>query len=93
MLVKLLSYNIKVGAETSLVEVARATASIGADIIALQEVGCRWLWGDRGDGVQTISSVTGLTHTRFAPALASFDRRAITPARPQEPARSGSKLN
>lgn len=72
MRIKLLSYNIKVGAETSLLEVARTTASIGADIVALQEVGCRWLWGDRGDGVQTISSVTGLAYTRFAPALASF---------------------
>jgi endonuclease/exonuclease/phosphatase family metal-dependent hydrolase len=77
MLVKLLSYNIKVGAETSLVEVARTAASVGADIIALQEVGCRWLWGDRGDGVQTISSVTGLAYTRFAPALASFSGGAF----------------
>jgi endonuclease/exonuclease/phosphatase family metal-dependent hydrolase len=77
MLVKLLSYNIKVGAETSLIEVARTAASIGADVIALQEVGCRWLWGDRGDGVQTISSVTGLAHTRFAPALASFSGGAF----------------
>lgn len=72
MILRLLSYNIKVGAETSTVEVARAVASLSPDLVALQEVGCRWLWGDKGDGVQTISSLARLPHTRFAPALASF---------------------
>jgi endonuclease/exonuclease/phosphatase family metal-dependent hydrolase len=72
MIIKLLSYNIKVGAETSTLEVARTVAAIGADIVALQEVGCKWLWGDRGDGMQAISSIANLPHTRFAPALASF---------------------
>lgn len=70
MRLKLLSYNIKVGAQTSLAEVGSAVAALEPDVVALQEVGISWFWGDRGDGVKEISQAAKLPHTRFAPALA-----------------------
>lgn len=70
---RLVSYNIKVGAETSLREVARAIASLDADVVALQEVGVRWLWGEKADALAILGAEAGLPHTLFAPALAAFD--------------------
>jgi endonuclease/exonuclease/phosphatase family metal-dependent hydrolase len=73
MRVRIVSYNIKIGAETSLDEVGRGLASLSPDIVALQEVGLRWLWGEKADSVSKLSAATKLPHTLYAPALASFD--------------------
>jgi endonuclease/exonuclease/phosphatase family metal-dependent hydrolase len=73
MRVRLISYNIKIGAETSLDEVGRGLASLSPDLVALQEVGLRWLWGEKADSVAKLSAATTLPYTLYAPALASFD--------------------
>ena len=65
-----MTYNIRVGVETSLAEIAAAVRAIGVpDVLALQEVGLRWRMGERVNQAAVIGAAIGLPYHAFAGAL------------------------
>lgn len=70
MSLKAMTYNIRLGVESSLDAVADAVAAVGTpDLLALQEVGDRWNMGQRVDQARYIADRLGLAHAVFAGAL------------------------
>ena len=67
------TYNIRLGVETNLGEVARAIRTLGPDLVALQEVGRGWSHGDGLDQTSWLAEATGLAHSLFAQALTTPD--------------------
>jgi endonuclease/exonuclease/phosphatase family metal-dependent hydrolase len=66
----LMTYNVRLGIETSLTALGDALAEHGApDILALQEIGVRWRMGDRVDQPATLAARLGLPYHAFAGAL------------------------
>lgn len=71
---RLMTYNIRLGIESSLAEVADAIETAGIpDILAMQEVGDHWRMGERVHQADTIAEAVGLPHTTFAGALTDAD--------------------
>ncbi len=67
---EVVSYNIRLGVESSLRAVADAVRAGGVpDVLALQEVGDRWNMGERVDQARAIADHLGLAHSTFAGAL------------------------
>ena len=65
-----MTYNIRVGIETSLAEIAAAVQAIGVpDVLALQEVGLRWRMGEPVNQAAVIGDAIGLPFHAFAGAL------------------------
>ncbi len=73
MNVRVVSYNIRVGVETDVGTVADAAASLAPDLICMQEVGDRWLMGEKVDQTAHIAARCGLDHWHFAGALTAAD--------------------
>ncbi len=67
---RLMTYNIRLGVESSLAEVADVIEVAGIpDVLAMQEVGDHWRMGERVHQAEVISEALGLPHTTFAGAL------------------------
>ncbi len=67
---KLMTYNVRVGIETSIGEVVEAIRAAGVpDLLALQEIGVDWNMGERIDQPAAIAEGLGLEHHAFAGAL------------------------
>lgn len=67
---RVMTYNIRLGVESSLDAVADAVAALGTpDVLALQEVGHHWHMGQRTDQARHIADRLGLPHAVFAGAL------------------------
>lgn len=65
-----MTYNIRVGVETSLADLVEAIRAVGVpDVLALQEVGLRWRMGECVDQAAVIGQALGLDYTAFAGAL------------------------
>lgn len=72
--IDLMTYNIRLGVESSLAAVADAILAAGVpDVLALQEVGDRWHMGERCDQARVIAERIGLPHAVFAGALVDAD--------------------
>ncbi|MCB9543808.1 MAG: endonuclease/exonuclease/phosphatase family protein [Myxococcales bacterium] len=68
--ITLMTYNIRLGVETSLAAIARAIHAAGVpDILALQEIGDHWNMGERCDQTAAIARAIGHPHHVFAGAL------------------------
>lgn len=68
--IALMSYNIRVGVESSLEALAQAVRREGVpDLLAMQEVGLRWRMGAAVDQNRYIATRLGLPHVAFAGAL------------------------
>ena len=69
MKIKLMSYNIRLGVETSLAEVAEVIIAADPDFVALQEVGCHWIMGENLDMPRYLSQLTGLKYYDYVPTI------------------------
>lgn len=71
MTLDVVTYNIRLGVESSLAAVAAAVASGSAapDLLALQEVGDHWNMGERVDQARVVADHLGLPYAVFAGAL------------------------
>lgn len=70
MIVDLMTYNVRVGVETSIAALIEAIRAVGVpDVLALQEVGLRWRMGECVDQARAIATGIGLNHVAFAGAL------------------------
>lgn len=70
MKLNLMTYNVRLGIETSLGALADAVAAHGApDLLALQEIGVRWRMGERVDQPAVLAARLGLPYHAFAGAL------------------------
>lgn len=67
-----MTYNIRLGVESSLAAVAAAVGP-APDLLALQEVGDRWNMGEPVDQARVIADHLGLLHAVFAGALTDVD--------------------
>ena len=63
------SYNIRLGLEQGLDAVASVLATIGADVVALQEVGHYWTMGQHVDMAERVARNAGYPDAVFAGAL------------------------
>ncbi|MBA2661071.1 MAG: endonuclease/exonuclease/phosphatase family protein [Bradymonadaceae bacterium] len=66
---RIMTYNIRLGIQQGLEPIAQIVRAAGADIVALQEVGCHWSMGPPGDTLATLAVLSGLEHSVYAPAL------------------------
>lgn len=67
---RLMTYNVRVGVESSLAEVAAAVRAAGVpDLLAFQEIGVRWNMGEPVDQPRVLADALGLPHVTFAGAL------------------------
>ncbi|MBU0552415.1 endonuclease/exonuclease/phosphatase family protein [Myxococcota bacterium] len=67
---RLMTYNIRLGIETRLADVAEAIRVAGTpDLLALQEIGVRWRMGERVDQPAALAEALGLPYHAFAGAL------------------------
>ncbi len=64
-----MSYNIRLGVESSLDEVGRRLAALQPDLVALQELGQHWVMGGEGDQLGRLGEACGLSARRFGGAL------------------------
>ena len=70
MIVHAMTYNIRLGIESNLLEVAQGITCDGTpDIVALQEVGNHWNMGERIDQTTYLADAVGLEHSTFIGAL------------------------
>lgn len=70
MRLSLMTYNIRLGIETSLADVGQAVTAAGPpDLLALQEIGVRWQMGERVDQPAVLAAHLGLPYHAFAGAL------------------------
>ncbi len=74
MRLKLMTYNIRVGIETNLAEIASAITAVGVpDVLAMQEIGVDWNMGERVHQPEVIAEAIGLPYHTFAGALTDAD--------------------
>jgi endonuclease/exonuclease/phosphatase family metal-dependent hydrolase len=66
---RFVSFNIRVGIETSLAHIAADLESLKPDVVALQEVGESWIMGPPLKQTAYLSSALGLPYFHFAPSL------------------------
>ncbi len=67
---RVMTYNIRLGVESSLAEIAADIEVAGIpDVLALQEVGDHWRMGEKVDQAEAIAQALGLTFHTFAGAL------------------------
>ncbi len=66
---RVMTYNIRVGVETSMATIAAAVEGYAPDVLALQEVGHHWQMGERMDQAGYIAAALGSHHHVFAGAL------------------------
>ena len=69
MTLRIMTYNIKVGVDSSPATLAATLCRLNADIIALQEVGSGWQMGVPVDQSAYLASAAGLRYVHFAGAL------------------------
>lgn len=69
MRLRVVTWNIRLGLESSLARVAAVLGDLEPDVVALQEVGHGWVMGEPGDQAALIAARAGLPHARFVPAL------------------------
>lgn len=70
MQLRLMTYNIRVGIETSLAAVAEAVRAAGVpDVLAFQEIGVDWNMGEPVDQPAVLAARLGLAHHAFGGAL------------------------
>ena len=66
---RVVSFNIRVGIETSLAQVACDLERLKPDFVALQEVGESWIMGPPLKQTAYLASALGLPYFHFAPSL------------------------
>jgi endonuclease/exonuclease/phosphatase family metal-dependent hydrolase len=71
--IEVATFNVRLGVETSLDEVAGTLLRMRADVVALQEVGSGWTMGDGRDQVPWLAEQAGYGSWRFAPAIPTED--------------------
>ncbi len=69
---KFMTWNIRLGIQEGLEPIAEALCAQDADIVALQEVGRRWVMGPRGDTTARLAQLAGYDHHFFVPSLSWF---------------------
>lgn len=69
MRLRVVTWNIRLGVESSLGRIGETLAALGPDIVALQEVGHGWVMGEPVDQAARLAELAGLPHARFVPAL------------------------
>ncbi len=70
MRLRLMTYNVRVGVESSLAALADAIRAVGVpDVLALQEIGVDWNMGERVDQPAVLAASIGLPHQSFGGAL------------------------
>ena len=70
MRLTLMTYNIRVGVESDMAEVAASIRAAGVpDVLAMQEIGVRWNMGECVDQPAVIADALGLPYHTFAGAL------------------------
>lgn len=77
---RLMTYNIRLGIQQGLEAIANVIVEADPDIVALQEVGHHWTMGPSGDSTARLSTLTGLSHHGFIPAIVE-ERPGGEPAR------------
>lgn len=74
MNLKVMTYNIRLGLDSSLADIASMIKDYEIpDILALQEVGHHWNMGEKVDQTAVLADALGLTHHYFAGALQDKD--------------------
>jgi endonuclease/exonuclease/phosphatase family metal-dependent hydrolase len=66
---RLMTYNIRLGIQQGLEPLAQHITAQQADVVALQEVGDRWVMGPSGDTTRDLSRMTALPHALHAAAI------------------------
>jgi endonuclease/exonuclease/phosphatase family metal-dependent hydrolase len=69
MRLRVVTWNVRVGIESSLARLGVVLRDLEPDVVALQEVGCGWVMGEPGDQAAVVAAAAGLPHARFVPAL------------------------
>lgn len=70
MKLRIMSYNIRIGIESSMACVAKTVERLGTpDVLALQEITAHWHMGERLDEPAYLAGALGLPHYVFAGAL------------------------
>ncbi len=70
MKITVMSYNVRVGIESSLTDIAEGILSVSSpDLVAFQEIGVHWNMGEKVHQPQFIADRIGLPHVSFAGAL------------------------
>ena len=66
---RLVSFNIRLGLDSSLARIAEVIADLQPDVVCLQEVGRNWVMGERVPMHEVIGAAAGMPHTLYAPAI------------------------
>ena len=66
---RVVSYNIRLGLDSSLARIAEILANLRPDIICLQEVGNNWVMGEKVDMTATIADGLGLAYGLHVSAI------------------------
>lgn len=66
---RVLTYNIRLGLDSSLERISEVIRTLEGDLVCLQEVGRYWEMGEPVDMRSVLSDATGLPHAMFAPAI------------------------
>ena len=64
-----MTYNIRLGIQRGLPALAQVIQAHSPDLLAIQEVGQRWIMGPEGDTTEAMRQLTGLEHATFAPCI------------------------
>jgi len=67
--IRCLTWNVRLGIQEGVPALADVVRSLRPDLVALQEVGCRWTMGPPGDTTAELSAATGLPHARHVTAI------------------------
>ena len=66
---RVVTWNIRLGVESSLARIAERLSMMDPDLVALQEVGRHWVMGEPGDQAAVLARGVDLPHHHFFPAL------------------------
>lgn len=69
---KLMTWNIRLGKQNGLEPLRRVLRDEAPDVVALQEVGRRWVMGPPGDTTRELQGTAGLDYAFFVPSLAWY---------------------
>jgi len=68
-MIRLMTYNIRLGIQQGLEALAEVIRSHDPDVVALQEVGQNWKMGPAGDTTPALAEILGFEHHRFIPCI------------------------
>ena len=68
-MLRIVSYNIRLGVDSSMTRIAEVMASAAPDVICLQEVGNDWIMGEKVDTTAIIAEKLDAPVRHYAPAI------------------------